>query len=107
MFERAREWVEAAGVTRLWGKPPQLDPQCQSAPSRHLSHGRRPATSVTNRDGQIHGISNLYVADGSTHVTNGGFNPVLTITRQCLSVLGKMSSAVGESAKTAPTCHKQ
>jgi choline dehydrogenase-like flavoprotein len=41
--------------------------------------GDDPATSVTNRDGQIHGISNLYVADGSTHVTNGGFNPVLTI----------------------------
>jgi choline dehydrogenase-like flavoprotein len=41
--------------------------------------GDDPATSVTDRNGKIHGISNLYVADGSLHVTNGGFNPVLTI----------------------------
>jgi choline dehydrogenase-like flavoprotein len=28
---------------------------------------------------RIHGHDNLYIADGSVHVTNGGFNPVLTI----------------------------
>ena len=28
---------------------------------------------------RVHGHDNLYVADGSVHVTNGGFNPVLTI----------------------------
>ena len=33
----------------------------------------------TNRYGQLHDIDNLFVADGSLHVTNGGFNPVLTI----------------------------
>jgi choline dehydrogenase-like flavoprotein len=27
----------------------------------------------------VHDIDNLFVADGSLHVTNGGFNPVLTI----------------------------
>ena len=27
----------------------------------------------------LHGHDNLYVMDASTHVTNGGFNPVLTI----------------------------
>ena len=27
----------------------------------------------------MHGHANLYLADGSVHVTNGGFNPVLTI----------------------------
>jgi choline dehydrogenase-like flavoprotein len=34
---------------------------------------------VTNRFGQVHQIDNLFIADGSLHVTNGGFNPVLTI----------------------------
>ena len=38
-----------------------------------------PKTSVTNRFGQVHQIDNLFVADASLHVTNGGFNPVLTI----------------------------
>jgi len=41
--------------------------------------GNDPKTSVTNKYGQIHDIDNLFVADGSLHVTNGGFNPVLTI----------------------------
>jgi choline dehydrogenase-like flavoprotein len=27
----------------------------------------------------VHELDNLYVIDGSVHVTNGGFNPVLTI----------------------------
>jgi len=34
---------------------------------------------VTDSFGRIHGHDNLFVCDGSLHVTNGGFNPVLTI----------------------------
>jgi choline dehydrogenase-like flavoprotein len=41
--------------------------------------GDDPRTSVVNRYGQVHEIDNLFVADGSLHVTNGGFNPALTI----------------------------
>ncbi len=41
--------------------------------------GNDPQTSVVNRYGQVHEIDNLFVADGSLHVTNGGFNPALTI----------------------------
>jgi choline dehydrogenase-like flavoprotein len=44
-----------------------------------VSTGDDPKTSVTNRCGQLHEIDNLFVADGSLHVTNSGFNPVLTI----------------------------
>jgi choline dehydrogenase-like flavoprotein len=41
--------------------------------------GNDPKTSVVNRFGQLHDTSNVFVVDGSVHVTNGGFNPVLTI----------------------------
>ena len=41
--------------------------------------GNDPKTSVTNKFGQVHEIDNLFVADGSLNVTNGGFNPALTI----------------------------
>jgi choline dehydrogenase-like flavoprotein len=41
--------------------------------------GNDPKTSVTNKYGQVHDIDNLFVADGSLNVTNGGFNPALTI----------------------------
>jgi choline dehydrogenase-like flavoprotein len=41
--------------------------------------GNDPKTSVTNRYGQLHEIDNIFVADGSLHVNNGGYNPALTI----------------------------
>lgn len=40
--------------------------------------GDDPATSATNRFGQIHGISGLFVADNSVIPTSGTANPVLT-----------------------------
>jgi choline dehydrogenase-like flavoprotein len=41
--------------------------------------GNDPKTSVTNKYGQLHEIDNIFIADGSLHVTNGGYNPALTI----------------------------
>jgi choline dehydrogenase-like flavoprotein len=41
--------------------------------------GSDPRQSVTDPYGRVHGMENLFVADGSLHPTNGGFNPVLTI----------------------------
>ncbi len=78
---RAVEWLEAAGAEDVWSQPlPSAD---------HLSGGQHqagtlrmgvdPTTSVTDVLGRVHGYENLWVADGSVHVTNGGVNPVLTI----------------------------
>lgn len=36
-------------------------------------------TSVVNKYCRVHDLENLYIADGSVLVNNGGFNPVLTI----------------------------
>jgi choline dehydrogenase-like flavoprotein len=41
--------------------------------------GNDPKTSVVDRYCRVHGVANLFVIDGSVHVTNGGFNPALTI----------------------------
>ena len=41
--------------------------------------GEDPRASVVDPWGRVHGHDNLFIADGSVHVTNGGFNPVLTI----------------------------
>ena len=41
--------------------------------------GNDPKTSVVDRYCRVHDMDNLYVIDASVHVTNGGFNPVLTI----------------------------
>jgi choline dehydrogenase-like flavoprotein len=41
--------------------------------------GNDPKTSVVDAHCKVHDVDNLFVADASVHVTNGGFNPVLTI----------------------------
>ena len=41
--------------------------------------GTNPATSVTDAYGQVHGLDNVYVADGSVFVTSGAHNPTNTI----------------------------
>jgi choline dehydrogenase-like flavoprotein len=41
--------------------------------------GADPATSVTDTYGRVHGLDNVYVADGSPFVTSGAVNPTNTI----------------------------
>jgi choline dehydrogenase-like flavoprotein len=41
--------------------------------------GADPKASIVNRDCQLHDVDNVFVIDSSVHVTNGGFNPALTI----------------------------
>jgi len=76
---RAEQWLREAGATRTWTSLPgaaQRGGQHQAGTCRM---GNDPSTSVANRYGQLHDIDNLFLSDSSLHVTNGGFNPVLTI----------------------------
>jgi choline dehydrogenase-like flavoprotein len=41
--------------------------------------GDDPRTSVVDASCRVHDVPNVFVIDASVHVTNGGFNPVLTI----------------------------
>jgi choline dehydrogenase-like flavoprotein len=79
MLERAQEWLRAAGATRIWGKPPGLRLSGGQHQAGTCRMGDEPSASVVDRWCRVHGHDNLYIADGSVHVTNGGFNPVLTI----------------------------
>lgn len=78
--KKAREWVRASGAVEVWGRPPTVAPlsggQHQAGTCRM---GDDPLVSVTDRHCRVHGHDNLYIGDGSVHVTNGGFNPFLTI----------------------------
>lgn len=79
MHARAREWLTASGAVKVWGTPPPLYLSAGQHQAGTCRMGDDPATSVVDRWGRVHGHDNLFVADGSVHVTNGGFNPVLTI----------------------------
>jgi choline dehydrogenase-like flavoprotein len=76
---KAEEWLRAAGAEKVWSWPRSLELSAGQHQAGTCRMGDDPAISVTDRHGRVHGHDNLFVADGSVHVTNGGFNPVLTI----------------------------
>jgi choline dehydrogenase-like flavoprotein len=77
--QRAREWLAASGATKIWSFPPRLSLSGGQHQAGTCRMGVDPRTSVVDPWGKVHGHENLYVMDASVHVTNGGFNPVLTI----------------------------
>ena len=77
--KKAEEWLKASGAVATWQGIPGTGVSGSQHQSGTCRMGNDPKTSVTNKFGQVHDVENLFVADGSLHVTNGGFNPVLTI----------------------------
>lgn len=78
--KRAEAWLKEAGaahISLLSGKPPIVSAGQHQAGTCRM--GDDPHSSVVNKYCQIHDVDNLFVIDGSVHVTNGGFNPALTI----------------------------
>jgi choline dehydrogenase-like flavoprotein len=77
--DRAAEWLRAAGAVQVWTQvsgPGVSGGQHQAGTCRM---SKDPKTGVADPFGRIHSSDNVYIADGSLHVTNGGFNPSLTI----------------------------
>ena len=80
MFEKASDLMWACGAVDVWGVP-QRGP-VRSA-GQHQAGTCRMATNeidgVVDSDQKVFGFNNLHICDASVHVTNGTFNPVLTI----------------------------
>jgi len=76
---RAEQILKEAGAVRTWIELPGMGLSGGQHQAGTCRMGDDPKMSVTNRYGQVHDIDNLFIADGSLHVTNGGYNPVLTI----------------------------
>ena len=79
MYERAHDWLRASGARRSWGNRPNPAFSAGQHQAGTCRMGTAPANSVTDTAARVWGHDNLYIADGSVHPTNGGFNPVLTI----------------------------
>ncbi len=79
MRERALEWLTAAGAKEIWGPSPALSMSGHQHQAGTARMSARAEDGVTDKWGRVWGHDNLFVADGSVHVTNGGYNPVLTI----------------------------
>ncbi len=76
---KAEAWLKEAGATRVWRRIPAATLSGGQHQAGTCRMGNDPKTSVVNRDCQLHDVDNVYVIDASVHVTNGGFNPALTI----------------------------
>jgi choline dehydrogenase-like flavoprotein len=76
---KAEEWLKEAGAFKTWRRLPGSGLSGGQHQAGTCRMGSDPKTSVVNRDCQVHDVDNLFVIDASVHVTNGGFNPVLTI----------------------------
>ena len=79
MRERGEEWLRASGCEKIWSAQPGLVLSGRQHQAGTCRMGNDPRSSVTDEWGRVHAHNNLFVVDGSLHVTNGGFNPVLTI----------------------------
>jgi choline dehydrogenase-like flavoprotein len=55
--------------------------------------GDDPAHSVTDPYGRVWGHDNVWIADASLHVTNGGVNPVLTVLANALRITTNLTQA--------------
>ncbi len=78
--QRAEAWLkeaEAASTVISAGVPTTVSAGQHQAGTCRM--GNDPQGSVVNRNCQLHDVDNVFVIDSSVHVTNGGFNPALTI----------------------------
>ncbi len=76
-LERSLEAHQAAGATKSWITS-------RNNPSWHnmgtAKMGQDPATSVVDRYGRAHDVTNLFIIDGSVFPTATGVNPTATIS---------------------------
>jgi choline dehydrogenase-like flavoprotein len=61
-----------------------------------LIAGEDPANSVVDAQGKVHGMENLYVADGSVLPRSSRVNPALTIYAWSLRLASKLVQSLGE-----------
>jgi choline dehydrogenase-like flavoprotein len=76
---KAEAWLKEAGAVQTWKKVPVQSLSGGQHQAGTCRMGNDPKSSVVDRDCRVHDAGNVYVIDASVHVTNGGFNPVLTI----------------------------
>jgi choline dehydrogenase-like flavoprotein len=96
--DRSEQWLKEAGAISTWKTVAGTGLSGGQHQAGTCRMGSDPKTSVVDRDCRVHDMDNLYVVDGSVHVTNGGFNPVLTIMALAYWASDHMVKAWGKPA---------
>lgn len=90
---KAEAWLKEAGASQVWQRLPSNSLSGGQHQAGTCRMGKDPKTSVVDPDCRVHECDNVYVIDGSVHVTNGGFNPVLTILANAYRASEKLKKA--------------
>jgi choline dehydrogenase-like flavoprotein len=88
MAAKAEMWLKEAGAVETWLKLPGRGVSGGQHQAGTCRMGSDPRTSVVDRYCRVHDAANVFITDGSVHVSNGGFNPVLTIMANAYRVAG-------------------
>lgn len=94
MAEHCVDWLEATGGGDIAVTEIPVAPQGQEHSAGTARLSADPANGACDPNGLLWGTSNVYVADASLHVTNGGFNPALTVFANALRV-GRLMTGLG------------
>nr|WP_238352801.1 GMC family oxidoreductase [Kribbella solani] len=93
MSAKAKAWLEEAGAVRT--AVGEAGSRGQASTGQHQAGscrmGTDPARSVTDPNGRVWGHDNVWIADASLHVTNGGVNPVLTVLANSLRIAERIT----------------
>jgi choline dehydrogenase-like flavoprotein len=80
MYEKAHLLMQACGAIDVWGTPqrgPVRSAGQHQAGTCRMSMSEK--SGVVDQNQRVFGFRNLHICDASVHVTNGTFNPVLTV----------------------------
>jgi choline dehydrogenase-like flavoprotein len=85
----AVQWID--GFTPHGGRPPQVGDQYHHLGGTPIAASER--DGVVDRDCRVHGMSNLYIASGSTFPCGGCSNPTFTIMALSLRLAEHLAGA--------------
>ncbi|GAA0581503.1 GMC oxidoreductase [Kribbella sandramycini] len=92
---KAQEWLAEAGAVRT--ALGSVGTTARASTGQHQAGtcrmGDDAARSVVDPYGRVWGHDNVWIADASVHVTNGGVNPVLTVLAGSLRIAEHLVSA--------------
>jgi choline dehydrogenase-like flavoprotein len=96
MADRCEQLLHEAGASLV--VKPQVRRESESGISTHQQGscrmGKDPASSVVDASGRVHGVPNVYVADGSLLPNPGGANPSLTLQALAYWVAEKVNDSL-------------
>jgi choline dehydrogenase-like flavoprotein len=77
--ERAVEFLQAAGATKIHPQPIRTAPRQTVHLLGTARMGNDPTSSVVDKYHRAHDVKNLFIVDGSSFVTSGRGQPTMTI----------------------------